>query len=502
VKKLLLIPPDTRPPTLDLPVDLATLAAFDVKTPPLEALPSGINKAGSFAVLRDWLTQESQDAAILICCLETLCLGGMIPARRVSDSLENASQKLTLLSDLKQLNPNLKILAFGVIVRVPHGNDPYEEKTYFADFGDALRTYSSHFDKWTRYGSSEDKTLADAAQTAVPKAHFEDWLATRQRNHKLHLKALEMVKAGILEHLCLTLDDTSSYGLAALDKRALEAKTDDLALWHKVDIYPGADEVACTLLARVLQESASKVFVRYSAVSGAQAGMMFEDRPAGELIKAHLRAANCVQVDTFAEADWVLAVNVPAHKQPYETAQPDYAQVDTSSRHLPEFIDSIKRMLPEKPVAIADIAYPNGAELRFMKLLRQSIPLRQLAAFGAWNTAGNTLGSTIAMALCSQQKSNQSLWINILFNRLVDDYLYQADIRTAIYKDLKPDIWDLGQQQKQAEELINQKLEPLAKELWQEQFADSKLELVWKDAYLAWPRLFTGVFPFELISKG
>lgn len=501
MKKLLLIPPDTRPPTLDLAVDLATLAAFDVKTPPLEALPSDINKAGSFAVLRDWLRQESQDAAVLICCLETLCLGGMIPARRVSDSLESASQKLSLLNDLKQLNPSLRILTFGVIVRVPHGNDPYEEKAYFADFGDALRSYSSHFDKWMRYGLKEDKTLADAAQTEVPKAYFKDWLATRQRNHQLHLKALEMVKTGILEHLCLTLDDTSTYGLAALDKRALEAKTDDLALWHKVDIYPGADEVPCTLIARVLQETASKVFVRYSAVNGAQAGMMFEDRPAGELIKAHLRAANCIQVDTFAEADWVLAVNVPAHKQPYETAQPDYALVDTSSRHLPEFIDSIKRMLPEKPVAIADIAYPNGAELRFMKLLRQSIPLNHLAAFAAWNTAGNTLGSTIAMALCTQKQTNYNLKTKLLFNRLVDDYLYQADIRPAIYKDLKPDIWNLAEQQSQAEMLINQKLEPLAKQLWLEQFANEKLELVWKDAYLAWPRLFTGVFPFEVHGK-
>ena len=501
-QKLLLVPPDTRPPTLDLPAGLARAAGLDVLTPPAEALPSNINHPGSFESLRTWLLQHIQDTSILICCLETLCLGGMIPARRVSTSTDDTQARLELLSNLKKLNPKLSIYAFGVIVRVPHGNDPYEEKSYFAQYGDALRSYSIHHDRFIRYHLKEDKAKAQKAKHQVPEHNFKDWLGTRQRNHQLHLKALDLVNKKILEHVCLTLDDTTTYGLAALDKRALEAKTDELGLWHKVDIYPGADEVPCTLLARALQTSPSKVYVRYSASTGHKAGMMFEDRPAGELIKAHLRAAHCYQVDTLSEADFVLAVNVPAHKQPYEDAQPDLANVDTSSRHLPEFVDFIQRALTEKPVAVADIAYPNGAELRFLKLLRQSVPLNALAGFAAWNTAGNTLGSVITMAVCAQANLEKSLWTQLLFNRFVDDYLYQSRVRKAVYDNLdSPSVWALGDQLEQAEKEINTRIKPLAEKLWEEQFLKEGFELIWKKAYLAWPRLFTGIFPFEVKAK-
>ena len=40
-----------------------------------------------------------------------------------------------------------------------------------------------------------------------------------------------------------------------------EARTDELKLRHKVDIYPGADEVPATLLARALQNTPSKVYI-------------------------------------------------------------------------------------------------------------------------------------------------------------------------------------------------------------------------------------------------
>lgn len=56
------------------------------------------------------------------------------------------------------------------------------------------------------------------------------------------------------------------------------------------------------------------------------------------------------------------------------------------------------------PVAIADIAYPNGADPLVIEMLLESdCPVRpaELAAYGAWNTAGNTLGTTVAQAILS-----------------------------------------------------------------------------------------------------
>lgn len=463
--------------------------------PPDEAL-NNLNQPGDFESLKAWLLEQSPTADVLIISLEQLTLSGMIPARRVNDSLEDVLKKLELLREIKQLNPNLQILAGGVIVRVAHGNDPLEEKSYYGEHGKNLRAYSEAFDKFERQRTIENESRLWQITKALPRNILDDWLSTRLRNFEMHVKALELARENIIGHLCLTLDDTSLFGLASRDRRKLEARVDELQLWHKVDIYPGADEVPVSLLARILQDSPSKVYVRYSSINGTNAGMMFEDRPAGELVKAHLRAAKCVQVDSIHEADFVLGVNTPAVAQRED--RPDFLNVDTAARHLPDFIDFISRCLEQTiPVSVADIAYPNGAEERFVKLL-ETLHINRLSGFSAWNTAGNTLGSAIAMGVLSKHVQHHEVWTEILFNRIVDDYLYQTIVREEVRHKLQADPFDLGKEKARAETMIAEKLEPLAQEFWQKHFSSEQLRLHWEKPSLAWSRLFTGVFPFHV----
>ena len=497
---LLLVPPDTRPPTLDFPVRLAEAAGFQVAVPPRDALPL-FNQPGDRDLLVEWLREQAAGASILILSLETLCLGGVIPARRVTDEPVATVKRLELIPELKKLNPKLRILAGGVIVRVARDDDPFEEKPYYGEYGHDLRSYSEALDRYHRLRTRDDERRLQRAVAKVPSDILDDWLDTRRRNHEIHLRALELIDANSINHLCLTLDDTSEYGLAARDRRALEARTDDLALWDRVDIYPGADEVPVTLLARAVQDRATQVRVRYSGVAGSTAELLYEDRRAGELVKAHLRAAGCALAEPRDEADLVLAVNTPGSAQSHE--QPDYLTVDTPARHLPEFVDfMVAAMQANVPLTLADIAYPNGAEVRLLQLMKPRVPLAKLAGYSGWNTAANTLGSAIAMGVVSKAMRDPAAWTEVLFNRLVDDYLYQARVRSEVDESLQyPSPFDLGSKKQAAEVLIEQRLRPLALELWSEQFAATGLELAWREPHLAWSRLFTGVFPFRVSSR-
>ncbi len=470
---------------------------MDVQVPPAEALPH-INQPGNLGVLADWLESAAANADTLIVCLETLTLGGMIPARRVDDTLEDAVKRLELLSQLKARYPDLRILAHGVIVRVAHGDDPVEEKPYYGRYGPDLRRYSEAFDRYARRPDAALEGELEQTEKAVPPDVLEDWLAARRRNHALHLRALELTHTGVIHHLCLTLDDTSPYGLAAVDRRALEARTDALDLWPKVDIYPGADEVPSTLLARVLSPEPTPIFVRYSGTLGAAAGLKYEDRPAGELVKAQLRAAGCYGVETPAEAAFVLAVNTPGRSQ--GEPAPDFETVDTSERNLPEFVDLIERTLSAgHSVTVADIAYPNGAEARFFRM-SQSVGLERLAGFCAWNTAGNTLGTAVALGVAAAHVKDHARWTELRFNRLVDDALYQGLVRSELFQALgNPSPFDLGEQHAEAEEKLNELLEPRARALWDAHFAGTGYGLEWHPPTLPWPRLFTARFPFRVV---
>ncbi|WP_034384258.1 DUF4127 family protein [Deinococcus sp. YIM 77859] len=493
--RLLLIPPDTRPPTLDHPAGLARMTGAEVRVPPPGALPDFFTP-GDTGLLRTWLLDEAREAETLVVCLETLTLGGMIPARRVTDPTEDVLRRLGVLREVRALNPGLRIFAFGVIVRVAHDNDPHEEKPYYGEWGHELRAYSAAFDRHARHGEGERAALEEA-RAALPPDILADWLGTRERNRALHLAALDLLAQGTLTHLCLTLDDTTPYGLAAFDRRMLEARADELGVWERLDLYPGADEVPCTLIARALRPEPVRAWVRYSGVLGAGAELIYEDRPAGELVRAHLRAAGCRMADTPDAADFVLAVNTPGTRQ--ASFQPDFGAVDTPMRNLPAFVDDLRDDLAAgRAVSLADIAYPNGAERRLWTLL-QTLPLANLAGYAAWNTAGNTLGSAVAFGKLAPLVRDRAAHTAALFARMVDDALYQAFTRPEVRARLaNPSPFDLGEERAEAEAWLRELITPRIRALWARHFAHTGLRLDLGEARLAWPRLFTGVFPLEV----
>jgi len=515
MKRVLLVPSDTRPVTLEFPHLLARVAGLELRSPSLEIL-NQLNEPGNTAAIAEWLRREAPTADVAIVTLETLCLGGMIPARRVSDSLEQALQRLEVLREIKHKNPGLRILAYGVIVRVAHDNDPLEEKPYYGKWGAGLRKISEWTDRLERRMAAgqelgDAQMELDRARLHLPREVLQDWLQTRERNHALHLAAIDLLNEGVLEHLCLTLDETTPYGLAARDRRRLEARIDELGLWGEADIYPGADEVASLLLARALVNHSgrkTRVLVRYPSVLAEQAETIYEDRPLDELVRAHLRAAGCLMVRTPDDADLVLAVNTPATRQAHR--QPDFETVDTPARHLPELVDRlVGDQAAGRMVTVADVAYANGAENRFVQLLLQSVNLPGLAGFAAWNTAGNSLGSAIAAGVCALYGDDPVLLAEANFSRLVDDWLYQSRVRSEVRDKLTEEIgkppspFDLGDLKWGAELAIDQRLTPLVYGLWQQFFAPSLpgVKLEWSRPRLAWPRLCSGVFPLRLLRE-
>ncbi len=469
-----------------------------MRSPPLEML-NDLNTPGDVKAIAMWLLEQATWADVAIITIETLCLGGMIPARRVTDSLEDALARLELLRELKRINPNLRILAYGVIVRVAHDNDPFEEKPYYGEWGKQLRLVSEWMD---RVELGEAATRLKEARAAVPQDILTDWLGTRERNHALHQRALKMLADDTLEHLCLTLDDTTPYGLAARDRRRLEARIDVLNVWDRADVYPGADEVAAVLLARAIVNHSGrkpKVWVRYPSSLAEQSVMLYEDRLLGELVKAHLRSAGCVPTSRPQTADLIFAVNAPALKQAHR--QPNFEGVDTANRHLPEFLERIQDDLAaQRKVVIADVAYANGAEDRLLRMMLDRIDVTQLAGFGAWNTAGNTLGGAIASGVIALECADPLALCEANFSRLVDDWLYQGRVRGEVREALgNPSPFDLGEQRGSAESEIAKRITPLARDLFDKHFAPNLpgVMLEWGQPHLAWPRLFTGVFPLE-----
>jgi hypothetical protein len=68
-------------------------------------------------------------------------------------------------------------------------------------------------------------------------------------------------------------------------------------------------------------------------------------------------------------------------------------------------------------------------------LLRESVDLTALAAYGAWNTAGNTIGAALAhgvMLELASASADRALHEAFLVHRFIEDWAYQHIVRDQV----------------------------------------------------------------------
>jgi len=411
-----LIPLDERPVNVRYPVLLAQDTPHQVIVPPAALLSAGRRPADNAALLA-WLEAQAPYLDALIVSIEMLAYGGLIASRTSHEPLEVLQARLGLLRRLKARHPSLKVYAFNVITRISRHDDAVEEPDYWAEYGSRIFRFSQQADM-AQQGLPAPELAA--LRAAIPPHLLADFTQRRLRNHALNLSALGLLYEGVLDVLVLSSDDTSPYGFGSSEKRWLSAWAERLAIsapQARLLMYPGADEVGCVLLARLVNESAGQPLrcaVRYYEPAGADTIAAFEDGPVRLTVERQLRAAAISQIDSWDEADIRLLVNPPLDSLA-DWPRP-YTPVETARR--------AGLAIPDGVNAVADVAHANGADLAFLEALR---PIwGDLLAYSAWNTAANSIGTTLAAAVLGHHYGKNEMF---LAHRLIEDGLYQSQVR-------------------------------------------------------------------------
>ena len=477
-----LIPLDERPANTRYPAMLAAIAGAELALPPAEAL-SARRRPADCAALARWLAAEAPQLDALIVALEQLGHGGLIAARTSAEPAATILARLEPLRALRLAHPRLTIYGFSVITRVSNANDAVEEPAYWAEYGERLYALSQLLDR-RRQGQPVAAELA-ALEAAIPAAHRRDFVARRLRNHAVNLAALGLLEDATLDLLVLSSDDTSPLGLPSAEKAWIAGWGELLGLaadggrWPvdgdaglaadggrwTVDgeavalsgtqhsalstqhssllMYPGADEVACVLLARLLNARAGvapRVAVRYAPPAAAANVAAYEDGPIQLTVERQLLAAGGRLAEAEAALstqhsalstppDLWLGVNAPLPRRAeWDSAHAKAERVGRQGALAALVAEASAQLAAGTPVAIADVAYPNGADPALSDALLGGIDLAALAAYGAWNTAGNTLGCVIAHAFVARlitTPGGRAAHMRFLLHRLVEDWGYQ-----------------------------------------------------------------------------
>ena len=513
--KILLLPLDERPCNAAFPERLFPVDKVQI------LLPRKLGhkkKPADFSVLSDFLFEKAKDADALLLSLDMLLYGGLIPSRLHHLKTETLFSRLHLIRELKEKYPALPIYAFATVMRCPAYSSDDEEPDYYERFGSAIHargalmhralaglTTSSEaegpvpspagllpaasgegeisppFSSDPAGTSSAEPVSAsslDNEDSQCPEsclggdfeACLEDYLARRALNKQLSLQALELVKEGILESIVFPQDDSMRFGFPAMDQEEIRRRILTLGLTERAMMYPGSDEIALTLLCRILLKHHGllpKVYVKYLTDGARSLIPLYEGLPLSATTSYQLHAAGCITADTCAEADIVLLETAASGPMEEAWSQPSRSPSYFAERNFPEMLSFIQRMRSAgKVVTVADNAYANGGDLDLIRILNADDLLLDLQGYAGWNTNANTMGCAIAMGVCAFLYGEQGLFQdpaaeaqrrNFLISRYIEDACYQADVRQCVTKKIPPlgfDYFFTGEEEGEVRDLI------------------------------------------------
>lgn len=432
--RLTFVPLDERPCNYEFPYFLAQGTEFTVERPPLEMM--GLKKRpGNVERLWNWFGESCAGADGAVVALDTLLYGGIIPSRLHELKLEELTARLERLREIKERHPQLTLYAFQLIMRCPQYSLSDEEPDYYADWGREIfrKGFISHRLELGMATEEEIQELADI-NARLPAEVLEDYLGRRATNITANQQVMALVKEGIIDFMIVPQDDSAPYGHTAKDQEKVRTSITALDLELKVYMYPGADEVGCVLLTRMMNKARGQmplVYPRLSSVQGAFVTPLFEDRFFYETLKYQILSAGGLIASSADEADLILLISTPGETMAEAVSQQHAFYSYDVYRNLMELVEYGDHLLrcKGKPIAVADVGYANGGDQKLVKMLRQKDMLFDLAGYAAWNTSSNSLGTVISQAMIYLLYGRTQAHLDFLALRYAEDVCYCSVVR-------------------------------------------------------------------------
>lgn len=485
--KIVLLPLDERPCNYEFPNKLFCHDGIEIVRP--EKLGNKKTPA-SFEPMDEFLRRECKDADGLVISMDTLLYGGLIPSRLHHEEKEALLERIEVLKEIREHNKRLVIYAFQTIMRCPDYSSDDEEPDYYSIYGKEINELGVAVHK-SRLGIESDTPVKKAMEKVDAKC-LDDYIARREINRYMNVETLQLVRDGLIDALVIPQDDSSKYGYAALDQKAIREKISEYNMEDKVLMYPGADEVELTLLARmlnVLNGKQPKVYVKYASEMAKNIIPLYEGCTLANTIKYHILSAGCLVTESYEAADIVLFMTAPAGGMEEAMTQPSEKLEYCVERNLAEMFELLKYCIREhKIVTIADNAYANGGDLSIIKILNNNQLLMKIDGYAGWNTSANTLGTAIAEGVDSYLHPASEGHQRFLAERYVEDAGYCSVVRKAVTEKLPESMnyFDVKEPEGMVASMVKEDLEKFIRE----SLSSVADQITLKKVSMPWSRMF------------
>lgn len=501
MKRIMLIPLDERPCNYDFTSLMVKDTDIEIIKPSKEIL--GKKKiVGDVDAIFNWALENIADCDGAIISIDTLVYSSILASRLHNEDVETLVARAERVALLKKANPKIKLFAYTLIMRNPEYSSSDEEPDYYGEFGREIHRYGVINHKLELNIASQDEiNELNDINSRLPKDYLADYLNRRLKNIEVNKRAIELTRDHIIDFLIIPQDDSSPYGLTAKDQQLVREHIKNTRQQLNAYMYPDADAVSNTLLARLINQMHQKrpmVYLKYASALGDTITPLFEDRIVNETIKYQILAAGGLLASSVSEADIILMINTPSgnhqcHQLICDKVVPLPKMIEyDANRNLIEQIEFAEYAINQlkKNVVFADIAYANGGDPALFELLRNKGLMFRLAGYAGWNTSSNTLGTCIPQGMIHNIYGDRQAHLDFLGLRYVEDVAYMSfvikDVTANVVKSMDCDYFKLDGQRGEVSKIILKKLRQLAEDY----LYDGKYKITVLDCYQPWNRMF------------
>ena len=396
--QILYIPLDTRPISKKQTIEVAEKLGYEVIVPPDELLGNRDN-LGDPDRLWEWIENEADRHKLLraaVISADSMIYGSLVGSRKHNLEEQTLAERAARFEEFHKEHKKLPLYVFSSIMRTPRtgADSGHEEPEYYRSYGADIFRYTALIDKQELEGlNRREKKEFEFLEKLIPTTALGDWMERRKKNFDVNKQLLDLARHKTFNYLLLGRDDNAPFSQTHLENRYLKKYSKGLGQETYRSIA-GIDEVGLLMLTRAINEQRNNVpfaYVKYNWGRGPATIPSYSDVTIDESIDDALAAAGAIKVPSPERADFVLAVNTNPNGR---TAEAMSTLNDGTPRDGTKyFADIVSDYVGNGyNVAVADIAFSNGADNALMEELRDRGLLFKIRAYSGWNTATNSTG--------------------------------------------------------------------------------------------------------------
>lgn len=426
-KRILLIPVDDRPAVAQFAQMIGAMAGVQVVTPPSEFLGKFLQPGSPPSILNWMRSQDLSSYDAVIVSADMIAYGGLIASRVDRSSYNLAANRLTELWRVRKLAPRTPFYVFSAVMRIaPTATD--ESLSYRTD----LYYWAIAKEKYRQTHQPETLRAIQRFENHVSKDIRDRYVATRERNNQIQTDLVRMTYHGAFNRLVFGQDDATPIGPQVPELAAIDSEIDRLKLQGRISYCAGIDQVSNDLVSLILTDLSGfrpSIKISYADNDGKNKVAAYETISIEQSLRDQVETSGGKIAKPADPYDYTLYVNTP----------------DPNPTAFEDFLTNLKMEADQGfPVAVADanLGWTGTADPELFTAIATGQRAPRLLGYAGWNTAGNTMGTTIPAAnvylLARHFKVDPYLrevaLRTFLLHRLVNDYHYHRDVRPAAYK--------------------------------------------------------------------